>query len=494
MENIVNAVNNVVWSNWLVYLCLGAGIYFSLRTKFSQIRNLKEMVHLLFAGEKSEEGISSFQGFCTALAGRIGTGNIAGVATAIAWGGPGALFWMWAIAFLGAGSAFAESTLGQLYKEKHEGQYCGGPAYYIEKGFGKKGWAKAYGMLFAIVTVISIGILLPGVQSNSIAAAVNNAFGVNVTVTGIALVILVGVVIFGGIKRIGSAAEFIVPFMGGAYILMAVIIIIVNIGYLPHVIALIFKSAFRAEPTFAGIIGSTIAWGVKRGVYSNEAGQGTGPQASSAAEVSHPAKQGFVQAFSVYVDTLFVCSATGFMILMTDNYTTFNADGSVLYNAGTAYTVDQIGPAYTQGAVNTLINGFGAAFVAIALFFFAFTTLMAYYYIAEVNVNYIIKRLTGKGNVMATHVLKVVLLGMTFYGAVKTSDLAWAMGDIGVGLMAWLNIIAILALSNIAMKCFKDYERQLKEGKASEDITFDPVSLGIKNADFWENLNAGKVE
>ena len=494
MENIVNAVNNVVWSNWLVYLCLGAGIYFSLRTKFSQIRNLKEMVHLLFAGEKSEEGISSFQGFCTALAGRIGTGNIAGVATAIAWGGPGALFWMWAIAFLGAGSAFAESTLGQLYKEKHDGQYCGGPAYYIEKGFGKKGWAKAYGMLFAIVTVISIGVLLPGVQSNSIAAAVNNAFGVNVTITGVALVILVGVVIFGGIKRIGSAAEFIVPFMGGAYILMAVIIIIVNIRYLPHVIALIFKSAFRAEPTFAGIIGSTIAWGVKRGVYSNEAGQGTGPQASSAAEVSHPAKQGFVQAFSVYVDTLFVCSATGFMILMTDNYTTFNADGSVLYNAGTAYTVDQIGPAYTQGAVNTLINGFGAAFVAIALFFFAFTTLMAYYYIAEVNVNYIIKRLTGKGNVMATHVLKVVLLGMTFYGAVKTSDLAWAMGDIGVGLMAWLNIIAILALSNIAMKCFKDYERQLKEGKASEDITFDPVSLGIKNADFWENLNAGKVE
>ena len=494
MENIVNAVNNVVWSNWLVYLCLGAGIYFSLRTKFSQIRNLKEMVHLLFAGEKSEEGISSFQGFCTALAGRIGTGNIAGVATAIAWGGPGALFWMWAIAFLGAGSAFAESTLGQLYKEKHDGQYCGGPAYYIEKGFGKKGWAKAYGMLFAIVTVISIGVLLPGVQSNSIAAAVNNAFGVNVTITGVALVILVGVVIFGGIKRIGSAAEFIVPFMGRAYILMAVIIIIVNIGYLPHVIALIFKSAFGAEATFGGIIGSTIAWGVKRGVYSNEAGQGTGPQASSAAEVSHPAKQGFVQAFSVYVDTLFVCSATGFMILMTDNYTTFNADGSVLYNAGTAYTVDQIGPAYTQGAVNTLINGFGAAFVAIALFFFAFTTLMAYYYIAEVNVNYIIKRLTGKGNVMATHVLKVVLLGMTFYGAVKTSDLAWAMGDIGVGLMAWLNIIAILALSNIAMKCFKDYERQLKAGKTSEEITFDPVPLGIKNADFWEELNKQKAD
>ena len=495
MENIVNVVNNVVWSNWIVGLCLLYGIYFSLRTKFSQIRNLKEMVHLLFAGEKSEEGISSFQGFCTALAGRIGTGNIAGVATAIAWGGPGALFWMWMIAFLGAGSAFAESTLGQLYKEKHEGEYCGGPAYYIEKGFGKKGWAKAYAMIFAIVTVIAIGVLLPGVQSNSIADAVKNAFGVNVTITGIALVILVGVVIFGGIKRIGSAAEFIVPFMGGAYILMALIIIIVNITHLPDVIALIFKSAFGAESAFGGIFGSTVMWGVKRGVYSNEAGQGTGPQASSAAEVSHPAKQGFVQAFSVYVDTLFVCSATGFMILMTDNYTTFNEKTKeVIFNAGTSYTTDQIGPAYTQGAVNTLIPGFGAAFVAIALFFFAFTTLMAYYYIAEVNVNYIVKRLTGKGNVWATHILKIVLLCMTYYGAVKTSDLAWKMGDIGVALMAWLNIIAILALSNIVMKCFKDYEGQLKAGKNSEEITFDPVALGIKGADFWEELNQQKVD
>ena len=494
MENIVNAVNNIVWSSALVYLCLGAGIYFSLRTRFSQIRNIKEMVHLLFAGEKSEQGISSFQGFCTALAGRIGTGNIAGVATAIAWGGPGALFWMWVIAFLGAGSALAESTLGQIYKEEHEGEYCGGPAYYIEKGFGKKGWAKVYGMAFAIVTLLAMGILMPGVQSNSIAVAVENAFGLSTSVTGIALVILVGIVIFGGIKRIGAAAEFIVPFMGGAYILMAVIIIIVNIGALPEVIATIFKSAFGAEQTFAGILGSTIAWGVKRGVYSNEAGQGTGPQASSAAEVSHPVKQGFVQAFSVYVDTLFVCSATGFMILITNNYTTFNADGTVLYNAGPQYTVEQIGPAYTQGAVNTLIDGFGAAFVAIALFFFAFTTLMAYYYIAEVNLNYMIKRITGKGSKMATHVLKFVMLLMIFFGCIKSAGLAWTMGDIGVGLMAWLNIVAILLLSNIVMKCFKDYESQLKSGKTSEEITFDPVSLGIKNADFWENRNKQKVD
>ena len=488
MENIINAIYNVVWSNWLVYLCLLSGVYFSLRTKFSQIRNLKTMIKLLLSGEKSDEGISSFQGFCTALAGRIGTGNIAGVATAIAWGGPGALFWMWAIAFLGAGSAFAESTLGQLYKEQHEGQYRGGPAYYIEKGLGETGFAKAYGLLFAIVTVIAIGILLPGVQSNSIADAVQSTFGLSKTITAGILVVITGIVVLGGIKRIGSAAEFIVPFMGGIYILMAVIIIIVNIRQLPMVLGQIFKGAFGMDATFGGIIGSTIAWGVKRGVYSNEAGQGTGPQSSSAAEVNHPAVQGFVQSFSVYVDTLFVCSATGFMILMTNCYTTFNEKtGEVIYNAGQAFTPDQIGPQYTIAGINTLIHGFGGAFVTIALFFFVFTTLMAYYYIAEVNLTYIINKITGgKSSKAAIYVLIVVFLVMVAFGAVKSATLAWTMGDIGVGMMAWLNIIAILILSNTVMKCFNDYERQLKAGVPTTEITFDPVSLGIKGATFWE--------
>ena len=454
MEKLITSIYNVIWSNWLVYLCLLSGVYFSLRTKFSQVRNLKTMVKLLLNGEKSEEGISSFQGFCTALAGRIGTGNIAGVATAIAWGGPGALFWMWAIAFLGAGSAFAESTLGQLYKEQHEGQYRGGPAYYIEKGFGETGFAKAYGLLFAIVTVIAIGILLPGVQSNSIADAVKSSFGLSTTVTAVILVVLTGIVVLGGIKRIGSAAEFIVPFMGGLYILMAVIIIIVNIGQLPTVLSQIFKGAFKLDATFGGIFGSTVAWGVKRGVYSNEAGQGTGPQASSAAEVNHPAVQGFVQAFSVYVDTLFVCSATGFMILMTNCYTTFNeSTKEVVYNAGQA--------------------------------------LMAYYYIAEVNLTYIVKKITGgKSSKICEYILVLVFLAMIAFGAVKSATLAWTMGDVGVGMMAWLNIIAILVLSNTVMKCFNDYERQLKAGIPTTEITFDPVSLGIKGATFWEEKAA----
>ncbi|MGL5506625.1 MAG: alanine/glycine:cation symporter family protein [Paraclostridium sp.] len=487
MEDIVVKINDIIWSSWLVYLCLGAGLYFSLRTRFSQVRNLKEMVTLLFKGEKSEQGISSFQALCTSLAGRIGTGNIAGVATAIAVGGPGSIFWMWAIAFLGAGSAFVESTLAQVYKEETDGQYRGGPAYYIEKGLGVK-W---YGILFAVVTLIAMGIFLPGVQANSIASGMNNAFSVPKVIVSIVLVILLALIIFGGIKRIGSAAELIVPFMGLAYIVMAIIIIIVNVGQLPEIISTIFKSAFGAEQAFAGILGSTIAIGVKRGVYSNEAGQGTGPQAAAAAEVSHPAKQGFVQAFSVYVDTLFVCSATAFMILITGTY---NVQG---IEKGT-YIIEnlpgaEIGPAYTQAAVNSFVPGFGSAFVAIALFFFAFTTLMAYYYIAEVNLVYLNEKVfskhRGNGAKIAINVLRIFMLLAVINGCLKEASLAWTLGDIGVGAMAWLNIIAILLLGNIALKCLKDYEEQKKAGVPREQITFDPIKLGIKNADFWIEKN-----
>ncbi len=488
MEGIVNAINNVIWSNALIYLCLGTGLYFSIRTRFLQVRHLDDMVILLAKGEKSEQGISSFQALCTALAGRIGTGNIAGVATAIAMGGPGALFWMWAIAFLGAGSAFVESTLAQIYKEVDDGQYRGGPAYYIEKCMKLK-W---YAVTFAVATVLATGLFLPGVQANSIAVGVKNAFGVSTVVTGGVLVVLLGLIIFGGIKRISSAAEFIVPFMGAAYILMALVIIVVNIEKLPEVIRLVFSSAFGQEAAFGGILGSTIAWGVKRGVYSNEAGQGTGPQAAAAAEVSHPAKQGFVQAFSVYVDTLFVCSATGFMILITRSYNILAGDGSFIVE--NLPGVD-FGPAFTQTAVNTLIPGFGAAFVAIALFFFAFTTLMAYYYIAEVNLAYLYRKVfkgqqSSKAFVLNT--LKVLLLAATFYGCVKTAELAWALGDIGVGAMAWLNIIAIIIIAKPALIALKDFEAQKKAGVKLEDINFDPVKLGIKDADFWEEKVTNK--
>ena len=480
MEKIITMINDIVWSNYLVGLFLIAGIYFSCRTRFLQIRHIKEMSSLAINRKKSEKGISSFQALSVSLAGRIGTGNIAGVGTAIALGGPGAIFWMWIIAFLGAGTAFIESTLGQLYKVEEDGQYRGGPAYYIEKGLGKKG----FGILFAIATLIAMGLLLPGVQANSIANSMNTAFELDTKTVGLLLIIVLGGIIFGGIKRIGVVAELIVPFMGLAYIIMATLIILFNIDKLPGVIILIFKSAFGTEQAFAGIIGLTISWGVKRGVYSNEAGRGTGPQSAAAAEANHPAEQGFLQSFSVYIDTLVVCSATAFMILICQTYNVVGPDGVMIveYLPGIEY-----GPSYTQLAIDSFIPGFGKSFVAIALFFFAFTSAMASYYIAETNLSYLSKKLFNKEvGKLPLNILRIVLLSTVYLGCIRKAGLAWTLGDIGVGITAWINIIAIFFMTKPALACLYDYESQRRLGISRENLTFDPIKLGITGADFWE--------
>jgi AGCS family alanine or glycine:cation symporter len=418
------------------------------------------------------------------VAGRVGVGNIAGVATAIAMGGPGAIFWMWAIAFLGAGTSFVECALGQVYKEEVNGEYRGGPAYYIEKGLGMK-W---YAILFAVATVVAMGLLMPGVQSNNIAVGAKNAFGLNPAITGAFVVALLALIIFGGVKRIGKAAEIIVPFMAGGYIIVALIIMAFNITKIPYVFALIFKSAFGAEQAFSGIVGYAISWGVKRGIYSNEAGQGTGPQSAAAAEVSHPAIQGLVQAFAVYFDTLLVNSATAFMILFTGMYNTLNPKGGFIVEnlPGVEY-----GPAFTQKAVETIFPSFGGPFVSIALFFFAFTTIMAYYYIAETNLTYLFK--DSRSNKIVINVLRIAIIASTFFGSIKTAQFAWALGDIGVGLMAWLNIIAVLILGNIGIRVLKDYEEQKAMGKDMHTFVFEPKKLGIKNADQWYEFNARRA-
>ena len=472
MNELVSAINGVIWSPALIFLCLGVGLYFSLRSRFLQLRHIKHMITLMFQGGATDAGVSSFQALTMTLAGRVGTGNIAGVATAITFGGPGALFWMWVVAFLGASSAFVESPLGQVYKEKINGEYRGGPAFYIEKGLGVK-W---YVWLFAIVTIFSCGLLLPGVQANSIAASLDIAFGLNPNVTAAILAVLLSFIIFGGVKRIASFSSMVVPFMALGYIIVACVIIAINIEKLPAVILLIWKSAFGLEAGFGAILGQAIMWGVKRGVYSNEAAQGTGPHASSAAAVSHPVKQGLVQAFSVYIDTLFVCSATGFMLLITGLYNVQGVDGAALYTgiAGVA-----AGPGYVQTAMESMMPGFGNYFVAIALFFFAFTTIIAYYYIAETNIAYINRKIHRP---WLTFLLKLCLMASTVYGTIRTADLAWGLGDIGVGLMAWLNIIAIVLLHKKAFASLKDYETQNAQGI---DPQFDPVRLGIKNADYW---------
>jgi len=489
MESVVNQINAVIWSPALVYLALGTGLFFSVLTRFVQVRLFWEMIRLLFSSKSSDRGISSFQALSVSLSGRVGTGNIAGVAAAIGFGGPGAVFWMWVVAFLGAATAYVESVLGQIYKEVDEGQLRGGPAYYIEKAMGQK-W---YAWIFAIATIIATGLLLPGVQANSISNAAEVALGAGQIVdtdfgsisttkltTAVAVVLVLGFIIFGGVKRIANFTQIVVPFMALAYIVMAIVIISLNISELPAVVSMIFKDAFTPMAGF----GAAIGWGVKRGVYSNEAGQGTGPHAAAACEVQHPAQQGLVQAFSVYVDTLLVASATAFMILITGAYNVHAGEGGFLIQ-NLAADLPANSPAFTQFAVERILPGFGKPFVAVTLFFFAFTTVLAYYYIAETNVAYLRRTFKIPGDMIS---LKLALMASVFYGAVKTANLAWGLGDIGVGLMAWLNIIAILILflmGKPALKALKDYEAQRKAGVA--EYTFDPDALGIKNADFWSN-------
>ncbi|EOD3644040.1 TPA: sodium:alanine symporter family protein [Staphylococcus aureus] len=439
IEKLVTFLNEVVWSKPLVYGLLITGVLFTLRMRFFQVRHFKEMIRLMFQGEKSPNGISSFQAIAMSLAGRVGTGNIVGVSTAIFIGGPGAVFWMWITAFLGASSAFIESTLGQIFKRVENNEYRGGPAYYIEYGIGGK-FGKIYGIIFAIVTIISVGLLLPGVQSNAIASSMHNAIHVPQWLMG-------------------------------------------------------------------GIVGAMIEIGVKRGLYSNEAGQGTGPHAAAAAEVSHPSKQGLVQAFSVYIDTLFVCTATALIILISGTYNvtdgTVNANGTPhLIKDGGIYVENATGKDYSGTAMyaqagidkafhgsgyqfDPTFSGVGSYFIAFALFFFAFTTILSYYYITETNVAYLTRNQNNQVSSIFINIARVIILFATFYGAVKTADVAWAFGDLGVGLMAWLNIIAIWILHKPAVNALKDYEIQKKRLGNGYNAVYQPDPNKLPNAVFW---------
>lgn len=477
LVEITNTINGYLWSVAMIGLCLGVGTFFSIRLGFFQVRLIKDMVKHLLGGKGSDSGISSFQGFAMALGGRIGVGNIAGVATAICFGGPGAVFWMWVYAFLGAGSAFAESVLAQTWKEEINGEYRGGPAYFIEKGTGLKFLA----ILFAIAGIIANAFTGPTIQAFNIAESANNAFGVPTIVTGCLVAALFAFVIFGGMKRIGSVAEKVVPIMAGIYILLTLVILIVNIKQVPSMFALIFKSAFNMEAVFGAIWGQTIIWGVKRGVYSSEAGMGSGSQAAAAAEVSHPAKQGLAQSFSVYVDTLFVCTATAIMILSTGMYNVAGVEeGSFIVEnlPGVA-----AGTGFTQAAIDTLIPGLGSAFLAVAIFFFAFTTILSFGFYADCNIAFLFRKSKNlKGLEIA---IKVLLIVMIVFGSVRSSAVAWNLADVGVGFMSWVNLIALILLYKPVLKILKDYEYQKKLGI---DPVFEPEKCGIKNAELWGKI------
>ena len=466
-EKIVSVVNDIVWSPALVVLLVGAGLYFSIRTRFVQVRRFGLMVSSLFSKAEKDEngkrhGISSFEAFCIALSGRVGTGNIVGVATAIALGGPGAIFWMWIIAFFGASTAFVESTLAQMFKFEHSSGFRGGPACYIEKGLKKR----SLGVLFAILTVIGYGLLLPTVQANGVSGALTNSFKVPALASGLGLAFLLALVIIGGIKSISRVASIITPFMALGYIIFSFVIIFQHLDTVPVVLKSIVDGAFGIQPVAGGILGSTIMMGVKRGIFSNEAGQGGGAIVSASAAVPHPARQGLAQAFSVYVDTLLVCTATAFMILCSGTYNILDAKtGEMLVANSPELGGNYVG--FTQAAVDSVLTGFGGAFVSIALVFFVFTTLMAYYFYSESSIIYLFA--DGKGNPRAEKAIiwtyRIVLLAVVVFGAVREANVIWQMGDIGVGLTAWINVLALLLLCPHAIKALKEYESSIKKGE-----------------------------
>ncbi|WP_116040467.1 alanine/glycine:cation symporter family protein [Amycolatopsis palatopharyngis] len=480
MKEFLVTLNDWLW-NPLVVLALGLGVVLTILTRGVQIRRLPDMLRQLRGGERSEAGISSFQALTLTLSSRIGVGNIAGVATAIAAGGPGALFWMAVMAFLGGATAFVESTLAQIYKTKADGKYWGGIPYYIEKGLRKKWLA-----VVAAVTALGLyGVLAPGIQSNNIAAGFDTAMGISPWITGLVVVGLFGFVVFGGRKRIVAVADTVVPIMAVGYVLAALVVVLVNISEVPDMITLVLSSAFGTDSVFGGIIGAAIAWGVRRALFSNVAGVGEGSYGAAAAEVSHPAKQGLVQSFSIYIDTLFVCMATGLMILITGKYNVQPEGAAPLVN-----NLDGVaaGPAYTQEAINSVFAGVGPHFVAIALALFAFTTLVAFYYIAETSLTYLTRGIRHQG---LQHGTRAVMLGVIFYGAVESPDLVWAIGDVGYAALAWVNMVCIVFLAKPALIALRDYDEQRRLGL---DPQFDPTKLGIANADYWVGRAAGGIQ
>ena len=502
METLINTLNGIIWSPLLVYIILAAGVLFSIASRFMQIRHFGEMWRLLFKGKSSAKGISSFQAFAVALSGRVGIGNITGVAAAIGFGGPGAIFWMWITAFFGAATAYVETTMGQIYKrtDRLTGEYRGGPAYCFERCRGGKGW-KIYASIFAGITVFSGTLFLPGLQADGIVRAVTNVIGEGKTVsTGlfgevgtiklfamIVLLIVHGYIIFGGIRRIAHFAQMVVPFMTLAYVMLALIIIFANFSRIPELFGLIIGDAFTPMAGF----GAAIGWGVKRGLYSNEAGQGSQTQASSAAEVDHPAQQGIVQALGVYVDTLLACSATAFVILITGMYNvqgTLPAGQFIIQHVPADLIIST--PDFTQAAFNSIFGVMSKVFVSIAIILFAITTAISYYYYSEVNLAWIVSQGKGKANFerMAIFFMRILTLVMIAYAVLSPSKEVLNLSDIGTGMMAWINVVGILTLFFLAarptMKCLADYERQKKAGVAK--YTFDPEALGISNAHFWK--------
>ncbi|KAA9394483.1 alanine:cation symporter family protein [Kocuria coralli] len=477
--DVTGTLQTIADNLWMpvIVLAMVMGVYFTIRTRCLQIRLFPQMLkELKGGGDAGPGGLTPFQALALTIGNRVGVGNIAGVATAIGWGGPGALFWMAVMAFCGGASAFIESTLSQIFKERVGNELKGGVPYYLQKAFQKR-WL---GLIAAVIALILYTFLAPGIQANSIAVSAEYAFGLPGWVTGIVVTATLGIIIWGGRERVIKVVNILVPIMAVGYIGATIIVLGANITQLPGAIALIFQSAFGAHSVFGGIIGAAVAWGVRRALFSNVAGVGEGTYAAGAAEVSHPAKQGLVQTFSIYIDTLTVCMATGLMIVVTGQYNVITTDGTVL---ATNLPGVAAGTGFTQAAVDTVVVGFGSPFVAISVALFAITTIVAFYFIADTNLSFIL----GRNSRTWVRALEICILAVCFISCLVDAAAVWAIGDIGYASLGIINFIALILLSKTALKALRDYDQQRKNGL---DPTFDPVKLGIKHANYWEDLRA----
>ena len=466
METItqwITSINDVLWTYILVIMLLGCAVWFTIKTRFVQFRMFKEMVRLLGDSTSKAEGkehhISSFQAFAVSLASRVGTGNLAGVATAITVGGPGAVFWMWLIALLGSSSAFIESTLAQLYKVQGKTSYIGGPAYYMKKGL-KQPWM---GVLFAILIIFTFAFAFNTVQSNTICAAFEQAFQFDHVTMGIILTVLTLMIIFGGIQRIAKVSSIIVPVMALGYILLAFVIVGMNITHLPDVIKLIVSSAFGWKQALGGGIGVALMQGIKRGLFSNEAGMGSAPNVAATADVSHPVKQGLIQTLGVFSDTLVICTCTAFIILFSGVPLGGEANGVQL----------------TQMALDNEIGSGGSIYVAVAILFFAFSSIIGNYYYGEANLRYITH------NKVVMTIFRLMTGAMVMFGALASLDLAWSLADVCMGLMTICNLIAIVLLGKYAFRLLEDYLEQKRRGIKDPVFTKDKMKDIEQDIECW---------
>ncbi|MFD1019969.1 alanine/glycine:cation symporter family protein [Thalassobacillus hwangdonensis] len=462
LENILGYLNDAMWGYILIAVLIGLGLWFSIQTRFVQFRYIPEMFRVLFDKRaitaEGRKGTSPFQAFTISTASRVGTGNLAGVASAIAIGGPGAVFWMWIVALVGGATSFIESTLAQVYKIPEKNQYRGGPAYYMEKGLKNR----KLGIAFAITIIFTYGLVFSSVQSNTIRLAFEKSFDTDKWVMAAILTVIVALVIFGGLKRIAEVTQYIIPIMAIFYIILAGYILSLNFGALPEIFGMIFQNAFGFNQAAGGTFGAAIMMGIKRGLFSNEAGMGSAPNAAATSEVTHPVKQGLIQTLGVFTDTLLICSATALIIISSGEW----------INNG-----DMDGIQLTQTAFEAQLGEWAVIFIAVAIFLFAFSSIIGNYYYGETNLEFIKSTKSGLA------IYRIAVLLMVIFGAVAQFNLVWALADLTMGIMALINLYAITRLSKVAYLTMKDYSKQKKAGKDPE--FYQDHLPGVEGMEYW---------